>query len=145
MLRTFLHGKIHKARVTHQLVNYEGSLGIDESLMDLAGILPGERVDIYDITNGERLSTYVIPEEKGSGKIKILFVMHDFHGWDMGAVWEDIKFATKHCRDIEKIAMVGESKWEKWMATICKPFTLSSIKYFEAGQVAEARQWLMSA
>ncbi len=79
-----------------------------------------------------------------SGKINILFLMHDFHGWDLGAVWEDIKFATKHCRDIEKIAMVGESNWEKWMATICKPFTLSSIKYFEAGQEAEARQWLMS-
>ncbi len=43
-----------------------------------------------------------------AGKIKILFVMHDFHGWEIGAVWEDIKFATKHCRDIEKIAMVGE-------------------------------------
>lgn len=72
MLRTFLHSKIHKARVTDQLVNYEGSLGIDESLMELVGILPGERVDVYDITNGERLSTYVIPEKKGSGKIKIL-------------------------------------------------------------------------
>lgn len=77
-----------------------------------------------------------------AGKIKILFVMHDFHGWDLGAVWEDTKFATKHCRDIEKIAMVGESAWEKWMATICKPFTMSKIKYFEVGQADEARQWL---
>jgi hypothetical protein len=77
-----------------------------------------------------------------AGKIKILFVMHDFHGWDLGAVWEDTKFAMKHCRDIEKIAMVGESAWEKWMATICKPFTMSKIKYFEAGQADEARQWL---
>ena len=49
-------------------------------------------------------------------------------GWDLGAVWEDIKFATRHCRDIEKIAMVGEHAWEKWMATICKPFTMSSTK-----------------
>ncbi len=79
-----------------------------------------------------------------SGKIRILFVMSDFHGWDLGAVWEDIKFATKHCHDIEKVAMVGEKTWEKWMATICKPFTLSSIKYFDAGQEAEARQWLAS-
>ncbi len=70
------------------------------------------------------------------GKLKILFVMHDFHGWDMGAIWEDTKFATKHCRDIEKIAMVGESTWEKWMATVCKPFTMSTVKYFEAGQEA---------
>ena len=79
-----------------------------------------------------------------SGKIKILFIMHDFHGWDMGAVWEDIKFATKHCRDIEKVAMVGEKTWEKWMAAICKPFTMSSIKYFDASEQAEARRWLAS-
>ncbi len=80
-----------------------------------------------------------------SGKIKILFVMRDFHGWDLGAVWEDIKFATKHCRDIDKIAMVGENAWEKWMATICKPFTMSSIKYFDAGEEGAAREWLASA
>ena len=76
------------------------------------------------------------------GKIKILFEMHDFHGWEMGAMWEDIKFATKHCRDVEKIAMIGEKSWEKWMATICKPFTMSKIKYFEDGQQDEARRWL---
>jgi hypothetical protein len=81
---------------------------------------------------------------EASGKIKILFVMHDFHGWDLGAVWEDTKFATKHCRDIEKIAMVGEHAWEKWMAKICKPFTMSKIKYFDAGEEEAARQWLMS-
>ena len=79
-----------------------------------------------------------------SGKIKILFIMRDFHGWDLGAAWEDIKFATRHFRDIEKIAMVGEKAWEKWMATICKPFTMSSIQYFEAGEEHSARQWLSS-
>ena len=81
---------------------------------------------------------------EASGKIKILFIMHDFHGWDLGAVWEDVKFATKHCRDIEKVAMVGEKTWEKWMATICKPFTMSSIKYFDAGEEEAAREWLVS-
>jgi hypothetical protein len=80
-----------------------------------------------------------------SGKIKILFIMHDFHGWDLGAVWEDIKFATKHCSDIEKIAMVGEKTWEKWMATICKPFTMSSIRYFDAGEQQAASDWLAEA
>jgi hypothetical protein len=79
------------------------------------------------------------------GKIKILFVMHDFHGWDLGAIWEDTKFATKHCRDIEKIAMIGEKTWEKWMAAICKPFTMSKVKYFDAGEEEAARQWLAEA
>jgi hypothetical protein len=81
---------------------------------------------------------------ESAGKIKILFIMHDFHGWELGAVWEDIKFGTRHFRDIEKIAMVGEKAWEKWMATICRPFTMSSIKYFDAGQEEEAREWLNS-
>ena len=76
------------------------------------------------------------------GKIKLQFVMHEFHGWEMGAVWEDIKFATKHCAHISKIAMVGDKTWEKWMAMICKPFTMSSIKYFDAAEVAAARTWL---
>lgn len=77
-----------------------------------------------------------------TGKIKILFEMHDFHGWEMGAIWEDIKFATKHCRDVEKIAMVGDKQWEKWMAMICKPFTMSKVNYFDASQQDEAQQWL---
>lgn len=79
------------------------------------------------------------------GKINILFEMYDFHGWEMGAMWEDIKFATKHCRDVERIAMVGDKSWEKWMAMICKPFTMSKVKYFDDGQQAEARQWLTEA
>jgi len=76
------------------------------------------------------------------GKIKILFVMHDFHGWELGAVWEDTKFATTHCTKIEKIAMVGDKAWEKWMSLICKPFTMAKIKYFDAGQADAARKWL---
>lgn len=79
---------------------------------------------------------------KKAGKIKFLVVMHDFHGWDVGALWQDIKFDASHFSKIEKIAMVGETTWEKWMAVICKPFTTSSIKYFEAGQVEAARKWL---
>ncbi len=81
---------------------------------------------------------------ESAGKIKVLFCMHDFHGWEMGAIWEDTKFAAKHCRDIEKLAMVGENTWEKWMATICKPFTMSTIKYFDAGEEQAAREWLTS-
>lgn len=79
-----------------------------------------------------------------SGKIKILFEMCDFHGWEAGAMWEDIKFATRHSRDVERIAMVGEKSWEKWMATICKPFTMSKIKYFGQGEFDAAQQWVAS-
>ncbi len=76
------------------------------------------------------------------GKLRILFIMNDFHGWDLGALWEDIKFDIKHFADIERLAMVGERKWEHGMATFCKPFTKAKIRYFDHTDAAEARKWL---
>ena len=61
MIRTFLYGKIHKATVTDARVEYEGSCEIDISLLNACGIKPYEKIDLYNITNGERLSTYAIP------------------------------------------------------------------------------------
>lgn len=72
MLRTLLKSKIHRARVTDASVHYVGSVGIDETLMKAADIMPYEHVMIADITNGARLETYAIPEPAGSGKISIL-------------------------------------------------------------------------
>jgi hypothetical protein len=76
------------------------------------------------------------------GKARMLAWFHEFHGWDMPALWDDIKFATKHCTDIERIALVGEKQWERWMATVCKPFTLARVRYFDAGEVEAAWCWL---
>jgi aspartate 1-decarboxylase len=71
MLRTLLKSKIHRATVTDSNVEYEGSVTIDRDLMDAADLLEHERVDLYDCTNGSRLSTYVIEGERGSGTIAI--------------------------------------------------------------------------
>ena len=71
MLRTILKSKLHRVTVTEADLEYEGSVTIDEDLMDAADLLEHERVDIWDITNGARLSTYVIPGERGSGVIGI--------------------------------------------------------------------------
>ncbi|WP_166823485.1 SpoIIAA family protein [Thalassoroseus pseudoceratinae] len=78
------------------------------------------------------------------GKVRMLVVLHDFHGWELSALWEDIKFDAKHFSDIERLALVGESKWEKGMSVFCKPFTTAKIKYFDQGELAEARQWIQS-
>jgi aspartate 1-decarboxylase len=67
MRRTFLWSKIHRATVTETDVAYEGSLTLDPTLMDAASIRPYEKVDVYDIDNGERFSTYLIPGEPDSG------------------------------------------------------------------------------
>lgn len=69
MLIEMLKGKIHRARVTQAELNYVGSITIDRTLMDAAGILEYEKVQIADVDNGERLETYVIAGEAGSGVI----------------------------------------------------------------------------
>lgn len=76
------------------------------------------------------------------GKIRILLQMKDFHGWNPGALWEDIKFDAKHFADIERIAMVGEKKWQKAMSQFCRPFTTAHIRYFDQMQIEEAEAWL---
>jgi len=77
------------------------------------------------------------------GKIRLLAQFHDFHGWDMHALWDDIKFSTRHCLDIERIALVGDKKWEEWMAKVCKPFTMAKIKYFRSSEIESAKSWLL--
>src|SRR5262245_43299330 len=79
------------------------------------------------------------------GKIRMLAWFHDFHGWDMHALWDDIKFSTTHCTKIERIALVGERTWEKYMAKVCKPFTRAKIRYFDAADTAGAWTWLKEA
>ena len=64
MYRTLLKSKIHRATVTDANLNYEGSISIDVDLMKKADLVEFEKVDIYNITNGKRLSTYVIPGKK---------------------------------------------------------------------------------
>ncbi|MCH2203446.1 MAG: aspartate 1-decarboxylase [Fuerstiella sp.] len=69
MIRRLLKSKIHRATVTEADLNYEGSVTIDERLMQAVGVVEYEQVDIYDITNGNRLTTYAIRGPAGSGMI----------------------------------------------------------------------------
>src|SRR5699024_2445935 len=69
MIRTMMYGKIHRARVTEANLNYVGSITIDADILDAVDILPNEKVAIVNNNNGARLETYVIEDERGSGKI----------------------------------------------------------------------------
>ncbi len=69
MQRFLLKSKLHRAVVTDADLHYEGSISVDETLMAAADLIPYEKVDIYNISNGERFSTYVIPGGKDSGTI----------------------------------------------------------------------------
>ena len=72
MFVKLLKGKLHRATVTEAKLHYVGSIAIDSALMEAAGILPYEAVLISDLTNGERLETYVVPAEANSGRIALL-------------------------------------------------------------------------
>jgi len=69
MFRIMLRSKIHWATVTEIKLNYEGSITIDEELIKEVGFLPGERVEVFNVNNGARFATYVIPGKAGSGTI----------------------------------------------------------------------------
>lgn len=71
MFKKFLLGKIHRAKVTHSELHYEGSCAIDSLLLKAAGMECYEAIDIYNVTNGERFSTYIIEAPENSGIISV--------------------------------------------------------------------------
>ena len=79
-----LKSKIHRATITESDLNYIGSIGIDEDLMDAANLIENERVHIYNITNGERLETYIIKGRIG-------------HGWNVTPTTNFSHFACRVC------------------------------------------------
>ncbi len=81
---------------------------------------------------------------KEHGKIRVLFEMVEFHGWEGAAMWDDIKFDVKHFSDIDRLALVGDKKWEKGMSVFCRPFTTAKVCYFDHTAIAEARAWVES-
>lgn len=109
-----------------------------ESLIEvkLTGKLDEEDYKVF----GPELESMI----RENGKLKMLVSFEDFHGWTAGGLWEDIKFDVKHFNDIERLAIVGDSKWEKGMAVFCKPFTTASVKFFPPERLDDARSWALS-
>ncbi|KOC88509.1 MULTISPECIES: aspartate 1-decarboxylase [Winslowiella] len=71
MVRTMLQGKLHRVKVTQADLHYEGSCAIDQDFLDASGILQYEAIDIYNVNNGQRFSTYAIAAERGSKIISV--------------------------------------------------------------------------
>lgn len=71
MLRMMLKSKLHRVRVTHSELHYEGSCAIDQNLLDAADIQEYQQIDLYNVTNGERFTTYAIRAQRGSGLISV--------------------------------------------------------------------------
>jgi aspartate 1-decarboxylase len=71
MNRTMLQAKLHRVKVTHADLSYEGSCGIDEQLLKIAGLRANQYIEIYNVSNGERFSTYIITAPRGSGEVSL--------------------------------------------------------------------------
>lgn len=77
------------------------------------------------------------------GSLRLLVEMTDFHGWNAGALWDDLKVYVKHGNEIERLAIVGEKAWQEWMARMAKPFLQSEVRYFDQAHAGEARRWVL--
>lgn len=76
-----------------------------------------------------------------NGKLRFLFELDAFEGWEPSALWDEIKFDVKHFADVERVAIVGDKKWEQEMTAFSKPFTRATIRYFDVADAAQAWKW----
>jgi len=80
---------------------------------------------------------------KDLGKVSVLFELADFSGWELEAAKDDFKFGMEHLSDFDRIAIVGDQVWEKWMTIIAKPFLPSgTVRYFNRDELQQAWDWL---
>ena len=110
MFRTLLRSKIHRATVTQAELDYEGSVTIDADLLEAAHIVTNERVEIYDITNGNRIATYAIPGPSGSGKICINgAAAHQVNEGDMVIICSYGSFSAEEIDDHKSLVVHVDS------------------------------------
>jgi hypothetical protein len=77
------------------------------------------------------------------GSVRVLVVFHDFAGLEARALWDEMKFDTKHCRDVERCAIVGETAWEEWSTRLARPlFPKGMIRYFDVSRLDDAWTWI---
>ena len=82
---------------------------------------------------------------KRDHKIRLLIELQDFQGWTVGALWQETKFAARHFNNIERLAIVGDKKWEKGMAVFSKAFTSARVRYFDISEIDGAKEWIREA
>lgn len=77
------------------------------------------------------------------GSLRLLVELADFHGWNAGALWDDFKVYLKHGDEIDRLAIVGEKRWQEWMTRLARPFLRAEVRYFDHGHEGEARRWIL--
>src|SRR4051812_20577215 len=102
-------------------------------------------IDLHGKLIGDDFETFVPETERlieQYGKIRVLVTMHDFHGWAVGALWNEIKWNAKHCNHVERLAVGGEKTWHRWMPVFCRAFPPARVGYFPFEQLDGAHAWM---
>jgi len=102
-------------------------------------------IDVTEKLTDEDYQRFIPEFEREAGrhqKLRLLLEMSEFHGWEAKAAWDDLKLGMKHPRKVERIAMVGEKKWQQWMAGFSKLFTAAEVRFFDRTEDPAARAWL---
>lgn len=123
-------------------------IGFDEIQVDptpVGTIVTLKFREKLDKADYETFVPMIESQMKNGSPIRLLAELHDFEGWTAGALWEDTKFAAKHFNDIERLAVVGESRWQKGVAVFFKPFTSAEVRYFDMKEIDKAREWVREA
>jgi hypothetical protein len=76
------------------------------------------------------------------GKLRFYIVLENVTGFELGALWEDLKFDLKYRDRFGRMAIVGDRKWEEWAARLSRPFFSEEVRFFYADRAAEARAWI---
>jgi hypothetical protein len=90
----------------------------------------------------ERLAPEVERFIQQHGKIRMIFDMHDFHGWNGKSLLTDLQFGAKHRHDIQRLALVGEKSWQNWSSKCCRIFTDAEVRFFDRRHADEAKAWV---
>ncbi|WP_319406045.1 STAS/SEC14 domain-containing protein [uncultured Desulfosarcina sp.] len=123
-------------------------IGFDEIQVDqtpVGTIVTLKFREKLDKADYETFVPMIESQMQNGSPIRLLTELHDFEGWTAGALWEDTKFAAKHFNDIERLAVVGESRWQKGVTVFVKPFTSADVRYFDMKEVDKAREWIREA
>lgn len=79
------------------------------------------------------------------GPLRMMILLEDFRGWEIGALWQDLKFDVRHADDFGRIAVLGDSTLEEWGTTLSNPFFGAEMRYFDLQDRTAARAWLSEA
>jgi hypothetical protein len=94
----------------------------------------------------ERLRPYLKKCARAYNGLYVLFLMDDWHGWDsFSALWEDLKTDVLLNDDVERLAMVGETDWERWATRLTEPFARGDVRFFNRSELDVAWDWITTS